>query len=146
MHPLIPFSCLQHSMYSIKLPFKCSFTIQTSVIGLSLKIFFRVLVLRSSYLRNYLLMLIDVFLFFLCLFATYRSGGAKGPGIFFIIPCTDSYQKVRAVISTIILLVLVMIIITDSNTNAMNRLYFSKSICLLNCSKHKPCIFFSVVQ
>ena len=22
------------------------------------------------------------------------SGGAKGPGIFFIIPCTDSYQKV----------------------------------------------------
>ena len=21
-------------------------------------------------------------------------GGAKGPGIFFIIPCTDSYQKV----------------------------------------------------
>ena len=91
-------------------------------------------------------MLIDVFLFFLCLFATYRSGGAKGPGIFFIIPCTDSYQKVRAVISTIILLVLVMIIITDSNTNAMNRLYFSKSICLFNCSKHKPCIFFSVVQ
>ena len=87
-------------------------------------------------------MLIDVFLFFLCLFATYRSGGAKGPGIFFIIPCTDSYQKVRAVISTIILLVLVMIIITDSNTNAMNRLYFSKSICLFNCSKHKPCIFF----
>lgn len=23
-----------------------------------------------------------------------RKGGAKGPGIFFIIPCTDSYQKV----------------------------------------------------
>ena len=27
--------------------------------------------------------------FFLC-----ATGGAKGPGIFFIIPCTDSYQKV----------------------------------------------------
>ena len=26
---------------------------------------------------------------FLC-----QTGGAKGPGIFFIIPCTDSYQKV----------------------------------------------------
>ena len=25
---------------------------------------------------------------------TSRLGGAKGPGIFFIIPCTDSYQKV----------------------------------------------------
>ena len=23
-----------------------------------------------------------------------RKGGAKGPGIFFIIPCIDSYQKV----------------------------------------------------
>ena len=22
------------------------------------------------------------------------TGGAKGPGIFFIIPCTDTYQKV----------------------------------------------------
>ena len=85
-------------------------------------------------------MLIDVFLFSLCLFATYRSGGAKGPGIFFIIPCTDSYQKVRAVISTILLLVLVMIIITYSNTNAMNRLYFSNSIVYLVAHDilHKP--------
>jgi erythrocyte band 7 integral membrane protein len=24
----------------------------------------------------------------------FISGGAKGPGIFFVIPCTDSYQKV----------------------------------------------------
>ncbi len=23
-----------------------------------------------------------------------RKGGAKGPGIFFVIPCIDSYQKV----------------------------------------------------
>ena len=31
---------------------------------------------------------INVVIFFMIL------GGAKGPGIFFIIPCTDSYQKV----------------------------------------------------
>ena len=31
---------------------------------------------------------INFVIFFLIL------GGAKGPGIFFIIPCTDSYQKV----------------------------------------------------
>ena len=23
-----------------------------------------------------------------------RSGGAKGPGLFFVMPCTDTYQKV----------------------------------------------------
>jgi regulator of protease activity HflC (stomatin/prohibitin superfamily) len=28
------------------------------------------------------------------LYLNFSTGGAKGPGIFFIIPCTDSYQKV----------------------------------------------------
>ena len=29
------------------------------------------------------------------------SGGARGPGIFFVLPCVDSYSKVRMAIVTI---------------------------------------------
>ena len=104
--------------YFIKLTFKCSFIYHSNKFshenGLLLNLLWSpgsqifIPASATARIRNYLLMLIDVFLFSLCLFLTYRSGGAKGPGIFFIIPCTDSYQKVRAVISTIILLVLVM--------------------------------------
>ena len=40
--------------------------------------------------------------FYNCLFFTFlldrlgrlRAGGAKGPGLFFIMPCIDSYKKV----------------------------------------------------